>query len=160
MRSIALLIILLVGFCNTSLAVKNDDGERFIERIKNEKSVSSLDCEGLKDNSLIQCERIRDARKIAGEITLSFFYSTSTIVFGKEKKSWKLLKREFALVVFDEVEDAWKVIILDMPADDSKLIIRVRTEEKIPYVVERLTGTSFNKMTFKVTQGEKELKGN
>ena len=156
MRSFALLIILFFSVCVNVLATKsNDDG--YEQRIKDEKSIFSLDCDGLTNNSLVQCVRIREARKIVEEVPLSFFYATGSTGIGKNKKSWKLLKREFALVVFDEVENAWKVIILDMPADDSKLIIRVRTEEKIPYVVERLTGTSFNKMTFKVTQGEKEL---
>ena len=150
-----LALIPLLGMSATSKAIP--DTKFFEERIALEKKVTSLDCAGLSSTSLIKCLRIEVARSIAKEVPLSFFYDTMTVGTEKKKKTWKSLRREMALVVLDEEELEWKTIILDMPAGNEELIMRVRTEASPPFIVERLTGTSYNKMTFNVTQGEKQL---
>ncbi len=156
MKLVVLCILALIPSFGMSATTKTVPDTKFFEdRITEEKNAVSLVCNGLTARSLSLCLRMKKARELLRPVELTFF--RDGVLSDKGKFHSGAIRREMALALYHEATSEWKVLLLDISVDGSEPLLHVRTETDPPFIVERLTGTSFNKMTFRVTQGERRF---
>lgn len=114
-----------------------------------EEAQAFIPCKEFQKERLL-CERLERSRQIIRDVPLR--------EFNRREGKRDVRYREFALVVFDPVDESLRVITLGMPVDVSKqpkFQPIVLTEDALPYRVTRLRGQSLNKMVFEVRRGDR-----
>ncbi len=143
--------------CITSIVLAR--GVDYQKRIEEEQGRALPSCERLVSHIKL-CRKLREAREIAKDVSLQIFEITEQRrkKNGKPEVTRRLVRREFALIVYDPGDNRLHTIVLDMPmVGNDTFQPNVRSSHDPSCQVVRIKGQTFIKFVFSVTCGDRKL---